>query len=162
MDRDSSLTVPKKKWRIGNLAIVAFVICALVVDIVGLIPIVKDVAEFIFWGIAGYALWKMGHPFINYRTLAPEAIAFVMGLIPGLQELPENLAGIIAIIILSRLEDKTGISIIKPMSGGGILPAAKDMLNSEGRREPQKDETGTGRRNANTQPLNIDGVRKPG
>ena len=152
----------QSKHRIGTLAIALFVLCALVADLIGLIPLAKDLTGTIFWGISSFILWRKGLGMFNGRKLAAMAMSWVAGLIPIIQELPiEITVGIIAVIIISRIEEKTSVSVIKPMSGGKSLSSAGQVLNSGGRREPVPEIEDTQTRNPDLKPLNIDGVRQP-
>jgi hypothetical protein len=82
--------------------------------------------------------WTKGLGLFNGRKLAAMAISWVASLIPVVQELPiEVTAGIIAIILITRIEDKAGVSVIKPLSQGKQIGSAKTMLNFNGRREPR-------------------------
>lgn len=138
----------KNKHRIGSVAIVLFVCFAVVCDIIGLIPFAKDFTATIFWVISGFVLWKKGLGLLNYKKLATIAISWASSMIPFIQELPIELtAGIVAIIIISRAEEKTGAKLLGEM-GQSKMPKP---LNQGGVRVP------TGPNN----PANIDGVRAP-
>lgn len=130
-----------KKYRIGTVAVMILISIAAIADLITLIPGLGNIIGWIFWfGVACY-LWKSGHGWINWRILAPEIISLAAEFLPGIQALPTILASIIAIIVLSRLQDKTGVS---------LMPTGKS-LNTEGVRRP----TGT------TKPLNSGGMRLP-
>ncbi len=122
-----------QKHKIGMVAIVLLVVFAIVCDLIGLIPIAKDFTATIFWGIASFFFWTRGMGLFNGRKLATMAISWVSGMIPLVQEIPvELLAGIIAIIIITRVEEKTGVSLIDPMKKG-VMPAP---MYKDGKRLP--------------------------
>lgn len=128
----------KTKYRIGTLAIVLLVALAGIFDLLSLIPFVGDFVGPIFWIIASIYFWEAGLGFVNGRRLAVSAISMVAELIPVVQGLPAILAGIIAIIVMTRVEDKTGISLNPLQKKPGMTPP----------RLPPK-------------PANVDGVRLP-
>ena len=137
-----------KKHRIGMLAIVVFVVAAIICDLIGLIPFAKNATATVFWGISSFAMWKMGLGIFNGRKVAIMAVSWVSSMIPFIQEIPiEITAGIIAIIIVSRIEEKTGISALSLMNKG-IMPGP---LNARGSRLPASPKL----------PLNEGGQRQP-
>jgi len=148
----------QKKHRIGSFAIIVLVFLALICDLLGLIPFVKDFLGTIFWFCASIYFWKIGMGLFNGRKLAAMAISWVSGLIPIIQEIPlELVAGIVAIIIITRIEEKTGMSITSK-SAIGKLPRQQTLqsassvpLNNNGYREPV----------SNQIPLNQEGFRLP-
>ena len=136
-----------RKHRIGTIAVFIFVGCALIADLIGLIPFAKDFTATIFWGVSMYALHKKGVSAFNGSKLGAMVISWAAGMIPVIQELPiEITAGIVAIIFISRLEERTGLK-------------TRGSLNSGGRREPEQDPES--RRNQNFRPAVLDGVRAP-
>lgn len=102
----------KKTYRISTLAIIVFLTIAIVFDLFTLIPLVGDFLGWIFWIGASVYLWKSGHGLANWKILAPEIISVTGELIPGIQELPTIIASSLVIIILSRIEDSTGSSLL--------------------------------------------------
>jgi hypothetical protein len=146
----------EKKHQIGNLAIVILTILATVADLLSLIPFVGDFVGPIFWIFAGIYFWKSGMGLVNGKRLAASLISLVAEMIPGVQELPTIIAGMIIIIVVTRLEDKTDIklpatgtaSARTPLNAGEvrmptpqakdnhIVPAASNMLNFNGVRRP--------------------------
>ncbi len=97
-------------------------VIATVGDLISLIPGGGDIVSPIFWGLMALYFWKKGMGLFNGRRFAAAAISFVAELIPAVQELPLLLAGIIAVLFIIRIEDKTGKSIIKPLSKGVTPP----------------------------------------
>ena len=148
------------------VAIMLFVAFAILADVIGLIPFAKDFTATIFWGISSFILWKKGLGMFNGKKLGAMAFSWIAGLIPIIQELPiEITGGIIAVIWLSRIEERTGVSLLKPLEGGvNRIPPARSFLNNGGRREslPSPEDMDIKRlRNQDTQPLVVDGVRRP-
>lgn len=131
---------PKTQYRISipiSIVIMAF---ATVCDLLSLIPLVGDIVSPIFWGIMAAYFWTKGMGFLNGRRFAVAAVSFVAEMIPAVQELPFILAGAIAVLFMIRVEDKTGISLVKPMSKG-VTPARleKNPFNGQkGTRLPNK------------------------
>jgi len=130
--------------KIGNGSIVLLVGGAILCDLIGLIPFVKDFLDPLFWIAASLYFWHLGMGLFSGRKLAITAVSFVAGMIPVIQEFPELTMGIIAIIFVTRLEEKTGLSLIKPLAKGDLEGAKRAfagrtppmMLNQDGRREP--------------------------
>ncbi|MDQ5893040.1 MAG: hypothetical protein QG640_50 [Patescibacteria group bacterium] len=133
----------KKKYRIGVLGIIVFVCLAGIFDLLTLIPFVGTLFGWVYFVIFTIYLVKTGHGFINAKTLAPQAISIVAEFIPAVQELPTIIAATIAVIAISRIEDKTGISLM-PGSKIGVTAARKKInpANKNGVRGPMKRPSG--------------------
>ncbi|MEK7463747.1 MAG: hypothetical protein AAB610_01340 [Patescibacteria group bacterium] len=127
----------KKKYRIGIMGIIVFVCFAGIFDLLTLIPFVGSLFGWVYFVIFTIYLAQTGHGFINPKTLVPQVISIVAEFIPAVQELPTILAATIAVIIISRIEDKTGISLM-PGAKVGVTAARKKInpANKNGRREP--------------------------
>ncbi len=100
--------------RISNRAAVAFVALALVLDVVSFIPLVRlpmaVVAQFVFYYLFGQKRVDL--------LQAKKSIALVLGsvfeFLPALSALPALTVEVVAIIALSRVEDKkkgTGVRV---------------------------------------------------
>jgi hypothetical protein len=138
----------KPKHKIGLVAMIILTVLAIVFDLLGLIPIVKDIEAPIFWAIAGIYFWTKGMGIFNGRKLAAVLASFITSIIPVVQELPVELTlGIIAIFIMTRVEEKTGISAsslagaksgkITDVAGAVVrAPEARKPLNQGGQRLP--------------------------
>ena len=137
----------KPKYRMGTAGIVFWIAFAALADLLSLIPFVGDFVGPIFWVCASIYLWKVGCGLLNARRLATSLISMIAEMIPGVQEFPLILAGIIAIIIMVRVEDKTGISV--PGIGG---KKTGSTLVQNGVNPPRIQQS----------PLNQGGVRAPG
>ncbi len=123
---------PKKKYRIGGFAIVILLILTLIADFVSIIPFLGD----IFWVFMSYYLFKTGHGLLNMRNLAPTIMSFITESVPFLSSLPSIIAATIVIIIFSRIEDKTGLSVVP--KNAVIKGAEKIPLYQDGKRLPRK------------------------
>ena len=130
----------KKKYRLGWFWIIVLIFLAGICDTVGLIPLVESISGTIFWGIAGFILWMKGCGLLNWKRFITAAVSLVVAWIPLLQDLPQLVLGIIAVIILVRVEDRTGMSLLKPLSQGKKvnLPKRPPPLNQGGVRGPEK------------------------
>lgn len=119
-------------------ASIVLVIFALLFDAISLIPLLANITGIIFWVIVGIYLWMKGLGILNGRRLAVTAVSFVAEMIPGVQALPMLLAGTIALLFIIRAEDKTGLSLVKPMSKGVTPPRLKrNPFNHDGVRPPR-------------------------
>lgn len=136
----------KPKYRIGTAGIVFWVALAALADLFSLIPFVGDIVGPIFWICASIYLWKVGCGLLNARRLATSLISMVAEMIPIVQEFPLILAGMIAVIVMVRAEDKTGISV--PGIGGKKTGSS---LVQNGVNPPHQQQI----------PLNQGGVRAP-
>ena len=100
-----------KKNRLGNFTIVILTALSIVADLLTLIPGAGDIVGWLFWGIMGVVFWMKGLGFVNPKRLAVGAVSIIVELIPGFQALPTIAAGMIAVIAMTRAEDKLGISL---------------------------------------------------
>lgn len=133
------------QYRLGWGSIVILLGAAGIGDLLSLIPFVGDFVGPVFWVIVAIYLYTRGFGLLNPGRLAAELISLAAKMIPIIQEFPELLAGMAAVIILSRFEDRTGMKVplsgsssTNPLnSGGARLPAGAPVpLNSEGVRLP--------------------------
>ncbi len=90
-------------------------------DLVSLIPFVGDLVGFIFWIIAGIYLWRKGIGLFSGRKLATLLVTETIKIIPILQELPSLTVGIVLVIVMTRIEDKTGFSL-NPLKKQKVTP----------------------------------------
>lgn len=134
----------KKKYRISNGAAFVLVILSILADLFTLIPGIGIAVGPIFWSLANFYFWKSGLGFVNSGRLATSAISAVAEVIPAIQELPTITVAMIGIILMTRAEDKTGISLSSMTKGPN--------LNTAGTRQPTPKQ----------QPLNQGGTRAPG
>lgn len=124
---------PKTNYRVGIAMSVVLVGVAGVFDAASLIPFVGTVMGPIFWVVSGVYLWTKGVGLFGGKKIATTAISFVAEIFPFSQELPMLTAGIVALLIIIRIEDKTGKSLVKPMKAGITPPRLRRTtpLNSE-------------------------------
>ena len=113
-------------------------VLAAIADLIGLVPFLESISGSIFWGIATLILWFRGCGLLNWKRLVTAGISLVIGWWPALQALPQLTAGIGVIIFLIYLEDRTGKSLIHPLSQGKkvTLPTRPKPLNQGGVRKP--------------------------
>lgn len=111
-----------KQYRIGTVAAGLLIILAIIFDILTLIPIVGDFLGPLFWVMASIYFWKIGMGFVNGRKLAVTLISLVAELIPVIQEFPAILLGIIVVIVMTRIEDRTGVSLSPTKKPGVTAP----------------------------------------
>jgi hypothetical protein len=138
-----------KDSRIGNGAAIGLLIFAAIADGLSLIPFVGDLVGPAFWILASVYLWRKGCGLLNAKQLATRLISMVAEMIPVVQEFPLIMAGVVAVIVFIRLEDKARAAL-----GGDSEPAAtQGPLNQEGVRLPAPEDAPA--------PLNVDGVRIP-
>ncbi len=141
------------KYRLGNGSVAIFLAAAGFSDALTFIPAVGDIVDPIFWACAVAYLWHKGLGIVNGKRIAVEAISFIAELIPGVQEFPTIFIAAVAIVVMSRTEDKIGIKI--PGKGGVGGNPARPHLNHNGVRLPPENI------NLNdAQELNKDGVRR--
>ncbi len=144
------------KYRISLTASGFLVLLAIIADLISLIPFVGMVSGPTFWVLASWYLWKKGCGLFNARRLATELISSVVEIIPAIQALPAATVGIIAVLLMIRIEDRTGISM-KPDSFAGSVrkPHYTTDENGQGIRRPQSSTP------AIPPKLNINGIRPP-
>ncbi|HEY4503557.1 MAG TPA: hypothetical protein VJJ28_00390 [Candidatus Paceibacterota bacterium] len=128
-----------KENRIGTIAILVLIFVSGLADAGTLIPFVGDFVSPLFWTCMTYYLYKIKHGLLNWKIFAPSIVSFVSEFIPVVQAFPTIIGATIAIIFVSRLEDKTGISLMKPLSQGQKvhLPSRTPPLNQGGIRQPR-------------------------
>lgn len=117
---------------------IVLVFCAGIFDLATLIPFVGIIMGPIFWAIAGVYLWAKGVGMFGWKKLATSVISLIAEAIPAIQALPMLTVGIVVILILIRIEDKTGKSLIKPVKAGVTLPRLRRApKNENGVRRPE-------------------------
>lgn len=132
----------KIEHKIANLSALILTFGAALADLASLIPFVGTVVGPIFWIAVSIYFWTIGMGIISGRRLATGLISAVAELIPGVQALPTITVGIIAVILMTRIEEKTGISVssLTKRTPGVTPPRLKPpKLNAEqGIRYPNK------------------------
>lgn len=119
------------KYRIG-MGMSIFLICfAGLFDLISLIPGAGTILGPIFWIIIGIYLWTKGMGIINGKRLVTGGLSLVAEIVPVVQELPALVAGIIIVLLIIRIEDRTGLSIVKPIQKGVTPPRiSRNPVNS--------------------------------
>ncbi len=132
----------KIEHKISTLAGIILVFLAILADILSLVPLAGTIVGPIFWLVVGLYFWNIGMGVINGKRLATGAISIVAEIIPVIQSLPTITVAIIVIIIMTRIEEKTGISVssLTKRTPGVTPPRLKPpRLNAEqGIRYPNK------------------------
>lgn len=128
--------------KISNLSAIILIFIAVLADLATLIPFVGDVVGPVFWIGINIYFWTVGMGIINGKKIATSAISLIAEIIPGIQALPSITVAVVAIIIMTRLEEKTGISVasLTKRTPGTTPPRLKPpKLNSQqGIRYPNK------------------------
>jgi len=136
----------KVKYRMGKAGMAFWMGAAIIADLITLIPFAGDIVGPLFWICVSIYLWKIGCGLLNARRLATSVISMIAEMIPGAQEFPLLVLGMLAIILMIRIEDKTGVNISGKLGKKGAGGHVKDGVN------PPKMQQA---------PLNQDGVRAP-
>jgi len=123
-----------------------WILFAALADLLSLIPFVGSIVGPIYWVCFSIYLWKIGCGLLNARRLATGITSMVIEIIPAFQAFPTILIGTIAIIVMVRTEDKTGITV----PGLGSKKPASTLVEN-GVNPPRVQQT----------PLNQDGIRAP-
>ncbi len=130
----------QKKHKIGNIGAAVLIISAIIADLITLIPLAGDIVGPLFFILSSLYFWKIGLGFATGRRFTTNLTAMIAELIPGVQELPMIAIGAIAIVIMTRAEEKTGISMMNLGKKPGVTPPRiqKSPLNQGGKRLPPK------------------------
>ncbi len=128
------------KYRIGTLAILILFFVASLFDILTIIPGIGTFTGWMFWTGAGIYFWIAGLGIVNWRIALPGLVSLVAEFFPVIQTFPTILGGVLAIIIISRVEDKSKISIFPKAKPGVRSPPKIVQLNQNGRREARQGE----------------------
>ncbi|MFA6295251.1 MAG: hypothetical protein WC666_02385 [Candidatus Paceibacterota bacterium] len=142
-----------KKSRISNMAAIFLIVIALIADLLTIIPFVGTLVGPLFWACIALYLWQIGCGFLNPRRLITGLISTIGEVMPAIQELPLIFVGIVLIILMVRLEDKTSASIMKKVPNN----SGRKPLNQAGTRQPN----GNMSMSESSQPANINGIRPP-
>jgi len=137
----------KKKSPIGIVVSIFLVCTAIIFDILSLVPFAGTFVAPFFWGCMTVYLYIKGYSLLNPRRLVTSGISLVAEMIPVVQELPALTVGVIVLLIMLRVENKTGIPLSGTKNSG-----VKANLVENGINPPRSEQA----------PLNMDGVRAPG
>lgn len=119
---------------------ILWVIIAGFFDLLTLIPTVGTFLGTVFWVLLGVYFWKKGVGIINGKRIATGLISIVIEAIPAAQFLPAITTGVVIVLVLIRIEDKTGISLVKPLKKGVTPPRirATPLNSTPGIRPPRR------------------------
>ncbi len=129
-----------KKHRIGNIGATVLIVSAIIADLITLIPLAGDIVGPLFFILSSIYFWKIGLGFATGRRFSTNLGAMIGELIPAVQELPLIAIGAIAIVIMTRAEEKTGVSMMNLGKKPGVTPPRiqRTPLNQGGMRMPSK------------------------
>ncbi len=108
--------------KIGTITAFILIFVAILVDLLSLIPLLGSILGPGFWICINIYFWYVGLGIVNARRLASGIISTLIELIPILQWLPSVTLGMILVIIMIRLEEKTGISLSSVTKTPGTTP----------------------------------------
>ncbi|MDQ5950609.1 MAG: hypothetical protein QG585_551 [Patescibacteria group bacterium] len=102
----------KNSSKVGDL-ITVLVPTAIVADALSLIPFVGNIVGPTFWIFASLYLWGKGFGLMNLKRLVPVVISVIAEFFPAIQAFPSIITAVVVIIVSIRIEEKTGVSILK-------------------------------------------------
>jgi hypothetical protein len=129
-----------KKHRIGWGMFFLILVVAILFDVATFfLPFAGDLIAPIYWGAFSWYLFKTGHGLLNWKTGIAEGLSLLGEMIPVVQALPTICTATAVIFFISRLEDKTGLSITQ-IAGKVKNPMAKRLepFYKDGVRQPRK------------------------
>jgi len=103
--------LPQKEYRIKTGTFIAMLIIALILDLISLIPAANDVTLIIAGILFGLWWWKLGLGLINLRKVGTYILSALIEAVPILAILPAVMFAVIVMFVISRTEDKTGLSL---------------------------------------------------
>lgn len=91
---------------------------AVVFDIISIIPVVGEAIGIVGSAVV-FGIWflTLGIPLLSTKKLVTTFVGYLGEAIPAVSALPFITVGVILIIGMTRLEDKTGISVEKLATG---------------------------------------------
>ena len=111
-----------KKSKIGLISAIMLIVLALLFDLMSFIPIIGNIMTWIFWVIISVYFWFIGMGVVNNKRIVIAISSGIIESIPFISWVPSITVGMIAIILMSVFEDKTGISLNKITKNPGITP----------------------------------------
>ncbi len=137
MEEEEKPEKPKTEYRISMGMSVFLIIIAGVFELIGLVPILGSFSATIFWFCVGVYFWSKGMGIFSPKKLVTIVISYVIEIIPIVQWLPALIIGIIVYLIIVRMEDKTGLSLLDPIKKGVTPPRViRVPKNNDGLRLP--------------------------
>ncbi len=104
--------VPKRPPRIKTWVFCAMLIVAIILDLVSLIPAANDITLVIAGILFGLWWWKLGLGFLNLKKIITYSLSVIVEAVPILAVLPAVTLAVVVTFVISRGEDKLGISIM--------------------------------------------------
>lgn len=116
----------KTHYRINITQTLLMLGAAGVLDLVSTIPFLNIVVSFFATMTFGLWFYNLDFGLVNFRRLVAPIIAIIIEIVPALSILPAIFFAVLINIILSWIEDKTGIGVTKLLSKakGGLGGAA--------------------------------------
>jgi hypothetical protein len=108
---------PEKKHRIGNGEIVMLLVFALIFDLISLIPFVNIAVVIVAQSLMALFFSMHGVNVLSKRRAIPYILGWIIEIIPAISAIPAITIETIIMIVLTRIEDKTGID-----PAGGVTP----------------------------------------
>ncbi len=121
---------PKKKGVGWGMGILIFFV-ALFADGATLIPLAGVIVGPAYWIIFSWYLKKKGYGVFNLKTLVPQGFSVIAEMWPAIQALPTITAMSILILLITKVEDKVGLSNMR-------LPKKAPPFNHDKVRLPRK------------------------
>ncbi len=130
----------KKKTSIGLVSSAVLISAAIGADYVSAVPFVGSFVGPAFWVVVSIYFWMIGLGIVSGRRLAVSVVSMIAEILPVIQTLPTIVTGIVAILIMIKLEEKTGISM-NPMKKHGVTPPRNPVvpMNQGGVRRPARE-----------------------
>lgn len=119
------------KVKAGDMATV-LLSTGVVADALSLIPFVGAVVGPVYWFFAGIYLWACGHGLISAKKLVPIIVSMIAEFFPAIQSAPTIVIGIVIILVSIKLEEKTGVNVLKnPTSIKNIKNLPGQLRNTQ-------------------------------
>jgi len=116
----------KTQYRMGNQQIINILFVAGFVDALTLIPLVGDFMGPLFWALFSLYLFIKGYGFLNTRRLVTTLTSTIFEILPGFQAFPTIFIGSVIVILLLRVEDKTGLKL----TGNNVTTNIRNIKNN--------------------------------
>ncbi len=122
---EENLGPEKTHYRIKIWVFLLMLIVATILDLISIIPAANEVTLIIAGILFPIWWWFLGLGLVDFKKILSYAITIGVEVIPGLSALPGILFSVIAVFIMSRTEDKLGITLIPKLKLGKTKLARK-------------------------------------
>jgi len=99
------------KIRIKTWVFIAMLAVSIVADLISLIPAANDAVAIVAGVVFGLWWWFLGLGFLNLKKVITYVVSIVAEFIPFVSILPMITVAVIVTFVISRTEDKLGISL---------------------------------------------------